>query len=602
MRSMHKAVILTTLTMFFSMPINSIAFADFNAGSLNRIDAGVIDQSVTNDRELRDKLENLRKEQEQRKLNNSVKYENQVQQPEQTMVDEQGRVYNPKFLLKGVNFTGNTIYSNDELNKYYADLIGKEVYIDQVLNATMEITKLYAKDGYITSQAYVPQQKVTNGIITIEIIESEIGNISVQGNKWARESYLRREVLSSNKLKEGKIFNVANIKTSLDDLNKEDYIQGKIVIEEGDTPKKTDVTLQVKDRFPLEVTIGMDNDGRTVVGRERGYLQIKDKNVFGLGDEFYVGGLIGENSGGWFTGYKIPVGKWGTKIGADYSFSSVNPGGPFREYDIDGKAHNVKVGIYQPIKKGDNYKIDADLSLNFLNAKTTSGLFDGAVLNDYQLRILRAGIDFQKDDSSGRWLSRAEASLGLKGLGATPQEPYLPKTGFQKYNLDVMRLQLLPKDMLLIARASGQYSPNKLYAIEQMQQGGQATVRGFEPALLLGDYGYFASLELRTPVPGLKTILPDKYKHFSDKVRLGYFYDAGYIGNNRTGISRKMQENFIHSVGVGVNFYLMKNLTASLNLAYPIHEPHNDVSNCKLLFNVSTDVASFFFKDPKESL
>ena len=345
MRSMHKAVILTTLTMFFSMPINSIAFADFNAGSLNRIDAGVIDQSVTNDRELRDKLENLRKEQEQRKLNNSVKYEDQVQQPEQTMVDEQGRVYNPKFLLKGVNFTGNTIYSNDELNKYYADLIGKEVYIDQVLNATMEITKLYAKDGYITSQAYVPQQKVTNGIITIEIIESEIGNISVQGNKWARESYLRREVLSSNKLKEGKIFNVANIKTSLDDLNKEDYIQGKIVIEEGDTPKKTDVTLQVKDRFPLEVTIGMDNDGRTVVGRERGYLQIKDKNVFGLGDEFYVGGLIGENSGGWFTGYKIPVGKWGTKIGADYSFSSVNPGGPFREYDIDGKAHNVKVGI-----------------------------------------------------------------------------------------------------------------------------------------------------------------------------------------------------------------------------------------------------------------
>ncbi len=593
-RNRKRIAFLTILLLCSTMNIQS------HADVFRGIDPGVIQKQTEQSLELREKIQQLKQEQDQKKLDNSTKIDESAVQNTSLIDNSSGVIYNPKFLLRSVAFKGNTIYSSSELSKYYQNLIGKEVYIDQVLGATMEITKRYSQDGYITSQAYIPQQKVADGIITVEVIESEIGNISINGNKWARSSYLNRTVLSSNNLKAGKVFNVSNLKTSLDELNKEDYIQGKIVIEEGSTPKKTDLTLEVRDRFPIEVTVGLDNDGRTVAGRDRGYMQVKNKNLLGFGDEAYVGGLLGQYTGGWFGGYKLPVGKYGTKIGADYSNSRVNPGGAFKEYDIKGVANTIKVGIYQPIAKGENYKLNSDLTLNFLNARTTAGLFNDAALNDYQLRVLRAGIDYQKDDSRGRWITRLEGSLGLSGMGATPNEDYLPKSTFQKYNLDALRLQLLPKDMLLIGRASGQYSPDKLYAIEQMQLGGAATVRGFEPALLLGDWGYFGSLELRTPVPGLKAILPAKYKNYSDKVRLGYFYDFGYTANNR--ISSTDEENFIQSIGVGANFYVMKNLTASLNLAFPLHEPHYDTAHCKVIFNVSSDIASFAFKDPKERL
>jgi hemolysin activation/secretion protein len=336
------------------------------------IDPGVIQKQTEQSLELREKIQQLKQEQDQKKLDNSTKIDESAVQNTSLIDNSSGVIYNPKFLLRSVAFKGNTIYSSSELSKYYQNLIGKEVYIDQVLGATMEITKRYSQDGYITSQAYIPQQKVADGIITVEVIESEIGNISINGNKWARSSYLNRTVLSSNNLKAGKVFNVSNLKTSLDELNKEDYIQGKIVIEEGSTPKKTDLTLEVRDRFPIEVTVGLDNDGRTVAGRDRGYMQVKNKT-----SSDSVMKLMSADCSG-----NIPaVGSADTNCQSEnteknprrlFKFKS-QPGGAFKEYDIKGVANTIKVGIYQPIAKGENYKLNSDLTLNFLNARTTAG-------------------------------------------------------------------------------------------------------------------------------------------------------------------------------------------------------------------------------------
>ena len=42
--------------------------------------------------------------------------------------------------------------------------------------------------------------------------------------------------------------------------------------------------------------------------------------------------------------------------------------------------------------------------------------------------------------------------------------------------------------------------------------GGAYSIRGYQPSELIGDYGIAGSLELRTPIPGIKAIFPKKYE------------------------------------------------------------------------------------------
>ena len=62
---------------------------------------------------------------------------------------------------------------------------------DEIEQARRAITLHYVRNGYINSGAVIPDQNPADGIILIRIIEGELTEIDLHGNKWLRDSYIR---------------------------------------------------------------------------------------------------------------------------------------------------------------------------------------------------------------------------------------------------------------------------------------------------------------------------------------------------------------------------------------------------------------------------
>src|SRR5215470_19401337 len=86
-----------------------------------------------------------------------------------------------RFQLKDINIVGATVFTPQELRPLYTDLLGKEVALSDILNVADAIEAKYRERGYIISRAYVPPQRVGNGIFTINVVEGYISGIAMEG-------------------------------------------------------------------------------------------------------------------------------------------------------------------------------------------------------------------------------------------------------------------------------------------------------------------------------------------------------------------------------------------------------------------------------------
>lgn len=501
--------------------------------------------------------------------------------------------YNPKFKLDKIIFKGNKIYSDRKLSPLAKDLVGKEVYLEDVMNLAVKVSRYYQQRGYITSYAYIEQQEVNNGTVVITVKESKVAEKTVNGNRWEREYYLRNIALGGRGLSHGKVFNARALQGAMKNLNKENYLKASAEI---NLNKKEDtvIKLNVADRFPLNLDLSWDDFGRDYTGRQRFTSVLGLDNVIGFGDKIYAGAILSQDSQGVLAGYQIPIGPYGTRLGVDYSYSNVYIGGPYRDQNMQGKANCYSLKLIQPIINTATKELSASVSVDAIN---TTSQNTGA--QDYNLRVLRTGLYGMFDDKGGRTIPSIGVDIGTNGLGASDNVDNSYQSVFYKVVASIMRIQRLPKNCLGVFRLNGQYSPQSLYSAEQMFIGGVYSVRGYQPGELLGDYGFAGSIEIRTPVPGLQKVLPNKIKSWSDKVKLAFFYDWGYIGENV--VQYDYPNKLLQSVGVGTYINLTDAIYFQAGIGIPVGLKSTNSDNPRFYFSINTDIDRIFLK-PKERL
>lgn len=511
--------------------------------------------------------------------------------------------YNPQFKLNKIIFQGNTVYTDKKLSKLADGLVGKDVHLDDVMDLTIKISRYYQSNGYLTSYAYIAPQEITDGVVVINIKESKVAQKDIVGNRWEKEAYLKNIALGGKGLSEDKVFNSKDLQGAMKNINKEAYLKGTAEI----TKNKDDDTvlkLNVADRFPLKLNFGWDDFGRNATGRQRVTGIAGLDNVTGNGDKIYVGTILSQDSTGALAGYQIPIGPYGTRLALDYSYSSVCIGGDARDQglNITGHATDYAVRLIQPIINTATKEVSASISVDALNANNNYNS-NSSLDTNYNLRVLRTGLFGMFDDKHGRTISSIGADMGVTALGASDNIDGGRQSAFYKLIASIARIQRLPKSCLGIIRLNGQYSPQSLFAAEQMYLGGVYSVRGYQPSELLGDYGMNGTFELRTPVPGLQKVLPKKVKSWSDKIKLAAFLDWGYVGENDTLHPYGYQQNFLASVGVGTYINLTDAIYVQMGIGVPIGPKHTseNTESGRLYFSVNTDIDRIFLK-PRERL
>lgn len=493
----------------------------------------------------------------------------------------EGVLYNPHFLLQKINFEGNTKIPSEELEKLGLEVLGEDVFFDELLEVCQKVTNYYRAKGYLTSYATVPPQRIVDGVATIRIVESKVGEMNIEGEKWTREWYLRHIIMGKAGLREGDVFNAKNLQRAMKEINKEDYVQVQTEVErqaEGD--ENTTITLNVRDRFPVNLNFSYDDYGRSYTGSQRVSFLVGMDNLTGLGDKIYGGTILSSGATGWMAGYSLPVSSYGTRLSFDFSDSHVRLGGPYKNLNVKGNAQSYFFKLTQPIIQTAKSDLIFYTGYDYLNANTSANIAGNPLrLSNYNLNVWRSGLYGMTDDNYGRWLGNLGVDFGMGGDG----HGAIQDTTFFKVTAGATRVQRLFGRSMGIVRVNGQYSPNKLFAAEQMQMGGPYTLRGYQPAELIGDYGVTGTVEYRFPVPFLDRILP----RVDERLKLAVFYDWGWLGENG-GIYNYPQQ-FLHSVGFGTYVNFTDWLTAQIGVGFPLGRDYNE-NTARFYFSVNSDL------------
>ncbi len=497
------------------------------------------------------------------------------------------------FTLKKINIKGNTVFPTHQLMRLVDFKIGQEVTINDLIMSANDITDYYQGKGYISSIAYLPPQKVQNGEVDIVILEGKYGLVNVNPGKWERKSYLTKKYLQDNNIETGKVLNVKDVRNALTDMTAEEYMKGAVSFSDNEESEEfSDVTLDVKDRFPLNLDIRYDNQGRELIGTQRGVLYAGLHDVTGHGDTLMGTLALSSRSLGVGGMYSLPIAKNDTRLNIGYSYSKVRLGKEFKMYNIKGESHDVFIGVSRRLAKGDGYRLYGDITLDMRNTDMTSGLIPD-LNSSYRTRVLRGSLTDVKDDSYGRWLFNTGIAGGIP-IDASDYNKArnLASNNFVKVNASAARLQVLPKNNLAILQVNTQYANRHLYASEAMQFGGIASVRGYDEGFRIGDYGVTASIEYRTPIPGLKALLPEKYGFISDSIQIAGFYDFGWFGDRFIDGSA----DYLMSAGPGIVVKLTKYLSANMYWGFPIgkrlpnYANSTDRDTCRFHFTVTSNI------------
>lgn len=505
-----------------------------------------------------------------------------IEVPDQQKADDMGGDAT-RFEVTRINLEGNTVFTTEELQPILAKYEGKKLSLEDLGKAVDEINQKYRDKGYLTSQAYVPPQDIENGIVKIQVVEGTIGDVEISGNKYFRTWAIERTL----HYEPGDKLNIKELESTLNRMNQQQQFRLKAILKAGDKTGETDVTFQVAERQPWQISPTFDNQGRPFVGMYRWGVEIQNQNLLGMGDRLTLKWLMAEGRGNALTqvgaaSYFVPINKYGTEVGYSYSFSyvDVDLNGNANQDRIEGFANNHSLVISQPLDSERVFTVDAAF-----NARRVRTLLAGEEITDtaatataqsqnngqVDVRSISFGLNMNKLEKFGRTFVRFQTDVAPKWwLGSD--------AAFWKASLFGTQLVRLPYSSLLILRGSAQFTPDALPSIEQYQLGGAFSVRGYTEGRLIGDRGYNLSAEVRTPIPGLKQVSP----WLNERLQVAGFVDMGQIwidSSNpnriipgRQGNSTSGESPFLMGVGVGLRGRLTRFMIGFVDFGFGLND------------------------------
>jgi len=493
------------------------------------------------------------------------------------------------FFIETITIEEMTLLSPEEIQPILETYQHRELTLADLETLKDKLTKLYIEKGFVNSRFIIPPQKTIDNNLILKAIETTIESIAFEKDRW----YTSSSVIPRISIQPGQYFNVNPLQNSLHWINETPDLKVTAKLLPGSSSKTTRVILTATDQHPMHLVPYWDNLGRENIGLSRYGLTLNHNNLVGLGDALSVSPHFTNRSFGLTGQYNIPIGAYGTRIGVDYVYSNVALGQELEELEIQSRSHIFSPYISHPLVYTDRMSFKTKLSFDFKNLKTD---ILGAPFSEDRIRALRLNADFTFRDHFGQTIFNHELAWGIDALGATVKSnPLSSKAGsgsqFFRYSGDIIRLQQLPKNILMQVRGHYQFSENRLLSAEQQQIGGAFSVRGYSEGRILGDKGYYLNWETYIPIkPFPKTWrTPKTYQYLNSMIQLTTFVDFGQVFTNRQAPG-EAQGDSLCGVGVGARIQINRFLTARLDLAFPLIRIYPDNNQPKLHFGLQSSL------------
>lgn len=455
----------------------------------------------------------------------------------------------PKFIVKKFQVKGNTLIDEATLAPVLETGGGMEVTLGILHLIAQEISALYAMNGYVLTRAYVPEQEIENGIVTIQVVEGTLGKIQVSGNeKFKQEEILARlqPLLADPALKE------STLEKYLLRLNAIQGLKLKAVLKPGEVFGTSDLTLQATESRSYRIAFDADNFGSRFTGEQRYGLTGEAGSLLVLGDRLSVRGVKSNEDQDFINpSYSIPIGPYGTTVTLSYVFTEFNLGGELVVLNAGGQASIFTMDVSHSLVQTRSSEFHLSLGGKIRNFENELA---GAVSSNDKLRnaYLAAG-GFFKDPLRARTFYTLRLQQGFSESDVSdPLNSRFQGRGdalVSSFNVTRYQSAFIGKTYLMVA-AKGQVASKRVLSPDQFAIGGFGSVRGYPLAEAAGDNGFFVSAELVAPFPFKMTVLNGPRKIQLDQVLSFFaFLDHGqvFIKNRQPG----EYDRELNGVGLG---------------------------------------------------
>ncbi|MEE3349539.1 MAG: POTRA domain-containing protein [Candidatus Gastranaerophilaceae bacterium] len=488
---------------------------------------------------------------------------------------------NQSVYVNSIEVSPSQILSREEVNTIIQPLIAKNVYISDLKAAVEQINRLYANKGFVTARAFLPEQAVDNGHIRIELVESKVGNVTVEQNRWTTDNFIKKRIHP----KEGELFDIVELERDIMDFNR--YNEGVNLtanLKAGQKEGTTDIELTAHERFPFHITAMMDNAGRYTTGRIRGGTMLSADSLFHQRDKLSLGTYFSGGSVSPFADYNIPVNSKDGRVGFMFSstFSKVK-WGPYKDLDLKSRAYTYSLYYTQPLIRKPGFELKSYTAASYKRALTEMGLLkelgtDTRISTD-DIMSFDLALNMRKDTRYGIWYLNQGGSYNINmRRGDNYFKIYGGAVRLHDFSHGIIgqlrgNYQIVPG---MGHRSDRRYVPY----IDQFQAGGMATVRGYAEGAMIGKNGFFTSAELMFPLMPRQITSPrsgEKIPFIGKYIKGAVFADFGgvfpQVGEYQYAYDAgfgKSTSYFMASIGMGLRVQLPFDLTGRLYWGYPL--------------------------------
>ena len=459
-----------------------------------------------------------------------------------------------KILIESFIFKGNEAFSTDQLITELGDTAGKQYDLADLQTFAVNITLFYRNNFYPFARAYLPEQKIENGELIIQIIEGNYGDIRTTGY----ENFLDRALEFLSPLKSGEIIEGKLLERTTLILDDQPAVKSEPIISPGQLFGQGDLIVKISRESDFYGNIGTDNHGSRFTGEKRARLNLSYDSPFVFGDQINLRTFYTEEDT-WFGNleYSAPIGSSGLRGNISHIHTDYIIGESFASLDAYGMARISQLGVSYPILRSQvaNLNLLANYQYKLLNdvtnsTSTNTNKFSNVVPvalafdirdNFHGSAITYGTITFTRGELN------LDASLLSTDSSTTKTEGY-----FTKLNLDVARMQYITTNLNAFLKASFQRANKNLDSSESFGLGGSDGVRAFPSGEGYGDEGWNTKVELRYNI-----------NYFSPYV----FYDVGHVRTNAIAYDDSDNYRTIAGAGVGTKFQF-KSLSIDTSLAW----------------------------------
>lgn len=454
-----------------------------------------------------------------------------------------------RILVNSLRVIHARVYSEAELIAVSGFQPQSELSLSDMNGLAARITDHYRRNGYFVARAYLPAQEISDGVVTLRVLEGEYGKVRLQNQSTLSDS-LPDGILEG--IEPGDPIAIAPLENRLLLLSDIPGVNVKSTLVPGSTPGTSDLIVDVLPGRSISGNVEADNAGNRYTGEYRVGGTVYFNNPTGHGDVLSLRVLTsGQGLKYGRVAYQTQFGK--ATVGVGYTAVNYRLGEEFESLGAHGTVRIGSIFGSYPLIRSRNSNLYA---IAGYDAKTFQDRIDAtSSVTDKKIGVWTIGLHGNvRDNLFGGGISTYAVALHAGEVdiitpSALAADAATARTNgsFNRVSFSAARLQSITSSLSFYASINGQLASKNLDVSEKLGLGGMYGVRAYPQGEGYGDEGYIVNLELRQRLPKFSENMPGQ-------VHLVGFVDTGEVKINKNPWVAGDNDRRLSGAGVGLTW------------------------------------------------